>query len=51
MTKCGVVILCGTLAGFQTWATSQPCLNEVAAVDDGRLFAYVRHPRSIDPNE
>ena len=41
LTKCGVVILAGTLDLFQRWANSEACREEVKLIAQGRLFAFV----------
>ena len=41
LTKYGAIILAGTVENFQLWAKSQPCLDEVKGVVQGRLFAYI----------
>ncbi|CAK9040603.1 unnamed protein product [Durusdinium trenchii] len=40
-TKCGVLILAGSVDFFRLWAASDACRREVAEVPDGRLFAYI----------
>ena len=37
----GCLILLGTVEMYQKWAKSGPCLQEVAQLESGRVFAYI----------
>lgn len=50
-TKLGCIVLAGPPKNFQKWARSEACRTEVAQIDAGRLWAYVKptHATTADP--